>query len=704
MRKVVVLSLVSIAIIATSCCKEYDGCKATKKEVAPAVSLLDSLAAVPVSQNRLTPEVLWQFGRVSDAQLSPDGTQVVYGISRYDIATNKSYTDLFLGNVKTGDIRKLTDFSGAEFNQRWNKDGSKIGFLCVESGSSQIWEMLPDGSGKKQISFIDGDINSFEYSPDGTKVLFTMDIKLDMTANEVYQDLPLADVRIIDDLMYRHWNDWHDYKYSHIFVADVVDGKVSDGKDIMPGERWDAPLSPYFDNSEMAWSPDGTYIAYTCKKLTGKQYAESTNSDIYLYEVATAKTENISEGLPGYDKYPRFSPDGKKIAWECMITPGYESDKNRLYVYDFEFREREDITSDFDQNVSALTWAPNSTDIYFISGINGTHQIYKINTVDETISKITNGVHDIRAIGLQGGTMIAEIMSMSMANEVFVINPENGEKRQLTYTNKNIYDKVKMGKVEERWIKTFDGKDMLVWVIFPPDFDPSLKYPAILYCQGGPQSMVSQFFSYRWNFQIMAANDYIVVAPNRRGLPGFGQEWNAQISGDYGGKNMRDYLAAIDEISKETYVDKENLGAVGASYGGYSVYWLAGHHNKRFKAFISHCGMFNLESQYGGTEEFFFVNHDLEGPYWKSPKPKSYNYSPHLFVDKWDTPIMIITGGKDFRIPYTESLQAFNAAKLVGVDARLLYFPEETHFVLKPQNSILWQREFAGWLDKYLKN
>lgn len=704
MRKIQVSILVLIlGLIGMSCNKNQVGEDNTAADVSViSVSLQDSLSKQPITEEKVTPELLWKFGRVSDAQLSPDGKKVVYSVSRYSIATNKSFSDLFILDVDTKAAVQVTDFAGPEFNQRWTPDGNRIGFLCTESGDVQLWEMNPDGSDKKQISFIENGINSFEYAPTGDKILYTQDVKLDKTVNEIHTDLPLANARIMDDLMYRHWNDWHDYKYSHIFVASFENGKVSAGSDIMPDEPWDAPLSPYFDNTEMTWSPDGKVIAYTCKKLAGKEYALSTNSDIYLYNIETQVTENVSEGLPGYDKYPHFSPDGTKLAWECMITPGYESDKNRLYVYDFASGEKKDMTAAFDQSVSHLVWNGNN-EILFVSGIHATYQIYKMDIASGAIRQITKGTHNYNSFSLAGNVLIGEKMSMSMATEVFKVDTESGAEDQLTFTNSNIYDKVKMGKVEEQWIKTFDGKDMLVWVIYPPDFDPSKKYPGLLYCQGGPQSAVSQFFSYRWNFQIMAASGYIVVAPNRRGLPTFGEEWNAQISGDYGGKNMQDYFSAIDWLKEKPYVNEDKLGAIGASYGGFSVFWLAGNHNKRFKAFISHCGMFNLESQYAATEEMFFVNHDLEGPYWKQPQYKSFSYSPHRYVQNWDTPIMIITGGKDFRIPYTESLQAFNSARLVGVDAKLLYFPEETHFVLKPQNSILWQREFFGWLDKYLK-
>jgi dipeptidyl aminopeptidase/acylaminoacyl peptidase len=559
------------------------------------------------------------------------------------------------------------------------------------------------GPQKKQISHVEGGINGFEYSPDGSKVFYLKDVKFKKTPKEIYPDLPLANVRIIDDLMYRHWNNWEDEFRSHIFVAGYEQGKLSNSYDILEGEPWDAPLSPYFDQSEIKWSPDGQFIAYTCKKMKGRDYAVSTNSDIYLFNVNDKTTENLTKGMPGYDKYPSFSPDGSKIAWQSMKTPGFESDKDRLFVMDLKSGEKQYLTSDFDQSVSNLVWAEDNHSIYFISGNQATYQLYKINTLSKEISQITKGIHDYTGFELSKGIITASKMSMSMATELFNVNPETGEETQISDINSNIYDDITMGEVKSRWVKTTDGKQMLVWVIYPPNFDPEKKYPALLYCQGGPQSAVSQFFSFRWNFQIMAANDYIIVAPNRRGLPTFGQAWNDQISGDYGGQNMKDYLSAIDDVKKESYVDENRLGAVGASYGGYSVFYLAGHHEGRFKAFISHCGIYNLESMYTETEETFFVNHDNEGAYWEKPKPKSYQYSPHLFVDKWDTPILIITGEYDFRIPYTQSMQAFNAAQLRGVPSKLLIFPDETHFVTKPQNSILWQREFFGWLDKYLK-
>jgi len=679
--------------------------KMEKKVDKGSVSESDSLANQPITETKVTPELLWKFGRVSETKLSPDGKTVIFTVKRYNIKTNKSSTDIFSILLNDGKTKQLTNFDAPKYNIRFSPDGKKIGFISSENETNQIWEINLEGDDKTMITNIKDGINSFEYSPKGNKIYYCKDVKLEKTPTDIYADLPLANVKIIDNLMYRHWNAWSDYAYSHIFVANYSNN-ITEGKDILEGEQWDSPLSPYFDEKEISWSPDGKFIAYTCKKMKGKEYAISTNSDIYLYNLETGKTENITEGMEGYDKFPVFSTDGKKIAWQSMKTPGCESDKDRLFVMDLATKQKEDLTEKFDESVSNVIWSKDDSKIYFISGINATYQIYKIDTKTKEIVQITKGIHDYQSFNIYGSTIIGERMSMSMATEIFKVDEQSGNEAQLSFVNKNIYDKVKMGNAEERWIKTTDNKKMLVWIIYPPDFDKNKKYPAILYCQGGPQSAVSQFFSFRWNFQIMAANQYIIIAPNRRGLPTFGSEWNAQISGDYGGQNMKDYLSAVDEMKKESFIDGNRIGCVGASYGGFSAFWLAGHHQKRFKAFIAHCGMFNLESQYAETEEVFFTNHDLGGAFWEKNNKtaqNSYANSPHRFVQNWDTPILIITGGYDFRIPYTESLQAFNCAQLRGIPSKLLFFPEESHFVLKPQNSILWQREFFAWLDKWLK-
>lgn len=668
------------------------------------LALVSVMVTNPIfSQGILTPEKMWDMGRVGGLQISPDKSTILYGVSTYDLKANSGQRDLYLMSLNDKKPLKISSFSGYEFNAQFSPDGQRIGFLSTESGSVQLWEMNITGANKQQITRIEDGITGFRYAPTMDKILITKDVKLDKTPQEVYPDLPKTEVRIIDDLMYRHWDEWHDYRYSHIFVADYRQGQLGELSDIMKNEPYDSPTVPWGGMEKISWSPDGNRIAYTCKKLTGREYSVSTNTEIYLYDLETRETKNLSKaGFEGYDNDPVFSPDGKYILWKSMKTPGYESDKERMIQYDFESRETTNLTADFYQNASHFVWGPNGKTIFFISGTKATYQLYSLALKDNSIEQITEGHHNYQSFVLADDGFIATKMSMSKPTEIFHVD-KKGREEQLTYTNKPVLDGIIMGKVEERWIETTDGKDMLTWVIYPPNFDSKKKYPALLYCQGGPQSAVSQFFSYRWNFQIMAANDYIVVAPNRRGLPTFGQDWNEQISGDYGGQNSKDYLTAIDELAKEPFVDGSKLGAVGASYGGFSVFYLAGHHEGRFSAFISHCGMYNFESWYGSTEEYWFPNKDIEGPFWENPKPESYKYSPHLSVQNWDTPILIISGGNDFRIPYTESMQAFHAAQLQDIPSKFLFFPNESHFVLQPQNAVLWQREFFGWLDQWLK-
>ena len=697
MKNLSIYAIFALMMVLNSCQNEE---KSTLQEEG---DFRNQLTEQEIRGARLTPEILWKFGRVADMQLSPDGKTLLYLVTRYDATTDKKHTWIYSLSTDGGEPFNMTEGLPSCSNPRWI-DNSTIAYLSKDNDIMQIWKMNADGSDKVVISKALKDINGFEFAPAGKRLFYLQDVKMDSTTQDRYPDLPLAKGLVINDFMYRHWDSWSDYSYSHIFVAEYGEGKISEGIDILQGEAFDSPLPPYFDIADIAWSPDGVKLAYACKKLKGKDFTVSTNTDIYIYDIDGHATENISEGMMGYDRYPVFSPDSKKLAFMSMETPGYEADKKRLFIYDFESRAKEYLTEKLDQDAEHFAWSEDSKRIYFISGIHATFQVYEVTPENREIRMITKGEHDFTGISMKGKVMVGTKTTFSMAPEIFRIDPETGTETQLTYTNKNIYDVIKTGKVQERWIKTTDGKDMLVWVLFPPDFESSKKYPALLYCQGGPQSAVSQFFSFRWNLQLMAANGYIVVAPNRRGLPTFGRQWNAQISGDYGGQNIKDYLSAIDDVKKEPYVDADHLGAVGASYGGYSVLYLAGMHQKRFKAFIAHCGMFNLESQSAGTEEMFFVHHDLGGYYWDKPKPKSYTqFSPHLYVDKWDTPIMLVTGANDFRIPYSESLQAFNIAQLRGIPSKLLFYPDESHWVLKPQNSILWQREFFGWLNKWLK-
>lgn len=676
-------------------------CKTGQEEVALPNNPVEE---TEITSDILTPELLWSFGRIGAVEVSPDNSQIVFTSSFYSIEENRGNSDIFIMPVEGGEAKNITRTKSGEYSPRWRPDGLKIGFLSAESGSMQLWEMNPDGSGRTRISDIEGGINGFKYAPDQSMILFTKDIKLDKDIHDIYPDMPKANARIETDLMYRHWDSWHDYKYSHIFIAGYDGMNLSKPYDIMEEEKYDSPMNPFGGMEQINWSPDSKKIAYTCKKMTGKEYTLSTNSGIYLYNLETKETKLLSKRLMGYDVAPVFSPDGNMIAWESMERDGYESDKNRLFTYNLETGKRKDHTTSFDQNVHGLHWSKDGKHIYFTSDYHATFQIYDLDLIENKIKQVTEGTHNYRSVQTAGELLIGTKQSMSMPTEIFAVNKETGKEKQLSSINQKILNNIKLAKVEKRWVKTTDNKDMLVWVIYPPNFDPNKKYPALLYCQGGPHGSVSQFFSYRWNFQMMAANGYVVVAPNRRGLPSFGQEWNDQISGDYGGQNMKDYFSAIDAVSQEPFVDENNLGAVGASYGGFSVFWIAGNHDGRFDAFIAHDGIFNFEAMYLETEEMFFVNWDIGGPYWDEENKETYDNSPHKFVDKWDTPIMVIHGKQDFRIAYTQGMSAFNAAQLRGIPSKFLFFPEENHWVLKPQNGIIWQREFKSWLDRWLKD
>ena len=677
----------------------------------------NALTPEEIAAAQFTPDVMWKMGRLGAASLSPDGAKALYTITRYNMAENKGLTQIYVRDMASGEVATLTDNTSSNSDPQWSADGSLIYFTSNRSGSTQLWSMNAEGGNVKQITEVEGGIEGYGVAPAADKLFYVKKVHAaDTKSSDIYKDMDKSKARIYDDLMSRHWDYWDEGDYSHIFIADLTPAGLANDTDIIGADAaWDAPLAPYFDTAEIAWSNDGKKLAYTCKPLTGAEYALSTDSDIFIYNTEDGSTKNINKiktnkgmrimEFVGYDRYPVWSPDDSQIAFCSMATPGYESDKDRLYVYTLANDEMVDLSLDFDHSAQNVIWTDNKT-LYFLSPLFGTQQVCKVDTENKKVKVITSGDHEIASMSIAGDKCISTLMTISADKELYSVNLADGALTQLSNINSHVYDNVKMGEVQKRMVKTTDGKEMLTWVILPPDFDPAKKYPTLLFCEGGPQSVVSQGWSYRWNFQLMASQGYVVVAPNRRGCPSFGSEWREQISGDYSGQNIQDYLAAIDDVAKEPWCDKNSLGCIGASYGGYSVYYLAGHHEGRFKAFISHCGIFNFESMYGETEELFFVTHDYGGNYWDKSNAiaqRSYAHSPHKFVQNWDTPILIITGEYDFRIPYTQSLQAFTAARLMGLDARLVEFENEAHQVFKPQNSIVWNREFFGWLDKYLK-
>ncbi len=691
---------------------------------------------IKLTSDLMTPEALWAMGRIGGHQASPDGKKIVYQVSYYSVKENKSHTVIYVMDANGKDNKMLTTSNKSETDAVWINNGEKIAYLC----DGQIWTMNADGTGRKQLSNDKTGIDGFIFSPDEKKVILIKQLPYHGIIKKNPSDLPKATGMLITDMNYRHWDEYVK-SIPHPFVADVTTNGISEGKDIMEGEPYECPTKPFGGIEQLAWSPDSKEIAYSSRKKTGVQYAISTDVDIYLYNVETGKTVanlckqanyqepainptksmkyqavNSEENLknnPGYDVNPQFSPDGKYIAWQSMARNGYESDRNRLCIYELATDTKKYVTESLDTNVDAFCWSSDSETLYFLGVWHGCENIYQTNLTGE-VKQLTDGWYDYGSVQLlnDGNKLLAERHSMSQASELFVINPSKKEKQskaeQITFENKHLYDQMTFGKIQQRWVKTTDGKDMLYWIVLPAHFDENKKYPTLLFCEGGPQSPVSQFWSYRWNMQIMAANGYVVIAPNRRGLPGFGSEWNEQISGDWTGQCMKDYLTAIDDACENLpFVDKDRLGAVGASFGGFSVYYLAGHHDKRFKCFIAHDGAFNLESMYTDTEEAWFSNWEYEDAYWNKDlnenARRTYANSPHKFIDKWDTPILCIHGEKDYRINANQGMGAFNAARMRGIPAELLLFPDENHWVLKPQNGILWQRTFFNWLDKWLK-
>ena len=616
------------------------------------------------AQKVMTPEMLLQLGKVNAMGLTKDGNAVVYSVKTYSVAENKSTTKSYVMMLADGRMR----------------EGQNVESMLVNT----------------------------KISPDGKYSISSNEVKMEnVYGKDFYPDLKNSDVMIYDNLAYRHWDTWEDGSFGHVFLNTLKDGKVVDSLDIMAKEWFDCPQKPFGGDEDYIWKPDGKEILYVTKKKAGKEYALSTNTDIYSYNIETKTTKNLTEGMMGYDMHPAYSSLGV-LAFTSMKTDGNESDKNDIIVDNGT--NKINLTRAWDGTVDDFVWSNDGIKIYFTAPVDGTIQLFEVDYPAMTkkmpqVKQITKGDFDVHGIvGQSGNTMIVGRTDMNHANEIYSVDLTTGAFKQLTHVNDDVYKGISMGKVESKMVTTTDGLQMLVWVIYPPNFDATKKYPTLLYCQGGPQSALTQFYSFRWNFQLMAANGYIIVAPNRRGMPGHGVKWNADISKDYGGQNMKDYLSAIDAVSKEAYVDKARLGCVGASFGGYSVYFLAGMHEKRFKSFIAHDGIFDWRTMYGTTEEMWFVNNDIGGAYWEKENAaaqKSYSdFNPVNFVKKWDTPIMIIQGGKDYRVPIEQGLSAFQAAQLQGIKSKLLYFPNENHWILKEQDALVWQREFYKWLKE----
>jgi len=705
-----------------------------------------STSGVATAQSKkMSPELLWKLGRLGGASLSPDGKSIAYGVRNYELEKNKGFSSLFFRSRTADTTLTMLDSWTSVSDIQWGQHNDKtviyfVGIGSLESkeaseneegnadttanqqgkgpnvakSAPQVFALDPSTSTLTQVTDIEDGVANLKVSPTGKHIAFTVDVKMEAKVNEIYKDLPEADARIIDKLMYRHWNTWHDYAYSHIHVATIRgDGKADKAHDIMKELATDCPLNPFGGSEQFNWSPEGDEIALTLKLV--EKWAESTDSDVYLAKLnadgsLNGSMKNISEGMEGYDNDPIYSPDGSWLAFHSMERPGFEADRLRIMLFDRDKGTISELTRGLDQQANGGVWSADSKSMYFVSEYRGCNQIFRMGIGDSAPTQISAGNFNWDIVDLvpDSEQMIVTKTSMIRPAELHQlrIGVQSQDDQKLTRINDDIFRGLELPTIRQRWVTATDGKKVHCWVIYPPGFDETKKYPMLLYCQGGPQGQIGQWFSYRWNFHLMAAHgDYVVLAPNRRGLPGFGRAWNDQISKDWGGQAMQDLLSANDSMMTEPYIDKTKVAAIGASFGGYTVYWMMGNAGDRFATMIAHCGVFNLESMYGSTEELFFVNHDLGGPYWRSPELKSEydRFSPHRFVKNWKTPLMVIHGEKDFRVPVTQGMEAFNAAQIQGVESRFLYFPNEGHWVTGPQNGVVWHRVFFEWLARYCK-
>ena len=658
-------------------------------------------------------DALEALGRVDGPCVAPDGTKVLFGISYENLEQNKSNRELWVMNIDGSSQTRLTHTPSSESGAVWIDGGRSIAFLYPDAdGKSQVWVMNADGTDRRQVSRVEGGVSGFLFSPSEKKVVLIGNVKYSRDAADIYPDLPKATGRVIDDLMYKHWDEWVT-EIPHPFVGDFTGQEIVNVKDIMADEPFEAPMKPFGGVESFAWHPSEEMLVYVSRKKTGLEYAVSTNSDLYLYHLQTGETHNLTEGMMGYDTMPAFSPDGNYLAWLSMEHDGYESDKNRLFVLDCHTAVKTDLTADWDYTIDEFAWNPDSKSLWFIAPHQGVAPVFEIDLKSHAVTTVAEALADFTSLApVDSRTVITMQHSMLRPNEIFAVTKAkkrgaSATVKALTDVNGAIFSQLTMPTVVKRMVPTTDGKDMLTWEVRPPHFDESKSYPAILYCQGGPQQAVSQFWSYRWNFALMASNGYVMIAPNRRGVPGFGSEWLSQISKDYPGQNMRDYLSAVDYMKANApYINPAKIGATGASYGGFSVYWLAGNHDGRFAALLAHAGIFNMEAQYLETEEMWFANWDMGGAYWEKDNAaaqRTFASSPHRFVDRWTAPIMISHGEYDYRILASQGMAAFNAAKLRGIPAEMVIYPDENHWILKPQNAVMWQRLFFRWFDKWLK-